>query len=334
MKFPQTIQRPLVSRLLIITFTLFLFPVFTASLARSASFRNYRRNYRTLAASSSSIGFGSIQVGSGQTQYQTLTNRGHSTVTISQAAVTGAGFSLSGLSLPLNLDRGESVTFSVLFNPKAGGDAGGAITVVSNASNPNLAIALSGTGVVSGHLTPSAGTLNFGSVTVGTSKTLPVTLTASGSSVVITAATSTSSEFLLTGLSLPKTIPAGGSASVSLVFTPKSSGTASANISLASNAANSPVVETLTGSGAGAASHSVSLRWNAGTSAVAGYNVYRSSTAGGPYAKINPVVAAGTNYVDSSVQGGKTYYYVSTAVGTGGIESKYSGQLQVAIPTP
>jgi fibronectin type 3 domain-containing protein len=78
----------------------------------------------------------------------------------------------------------------------------------------------------------------------------------------------------------------------------------------------------------------VSLRWNPSTSTVAGYNVYRSSAPGGPYARINPVVAASTNYQDSSVQGGKTYYYVSTAVSTGGIESKYSGQFQAAIPTP
>ncbi len=335
MPFPQIIQRPLVSRLLIITSTLFLFPALVASRAASSSFSGYNRHHRTLAASPSSLAFGNIQVGGSRTQYQTLTNNGSSTVTISQAAVTGAGFSLSGLSLPVSLSQGESVTFSVTFTPKVGGDTGGAINVVSDAVNPNLAVALSGTGVSAGQLTSSAGALNFGSVAVGASKVMTATLTASGSSVTITSATSTSAEFRLAGLSLPTTLAAGQSAPVSLTFTPQSSGAASGSISLTSNAANTPVVETLSGSGtAAASSHAVSLRWTPSPSPVAGYNVYRGSTPGGPYVKINPAVTAGTNYVDSSVQAGETYYFVTTAVTAGGLESQYSTPSQATIPSP
>ena len=331
MPFPQIIQRPLVSRLLIITFTLFLFPALAASAASSS---NYYWHHRTLAASPSSLAFGNIQVGGGGTQYQTLTNYGSSTVTISQAAVTGAGFGLSGLSLPVSLRQGESVTFSVTFTPTVGGATSGSINVVSNAENPNLAVALSGTGVSAGQLTSSAGALNFGSVAVGTSKVMTATLTASGSSVTITSATSTSAEFHLAGLSLPTTLAAGQSAPVSLTFTPQSSGAATGSISLTSNAANTPVVETLSGSGTAATSHTVSLSWTPSPSPVAGYNVYRGSSPGGPYAKINPVVTAGTNYVDSSVQAGVTYYYVSTAVAAGGLESQYSTPSQATIPSP
>lgn len=65
-----------------------------------------------------------------------------------------------------------------------------------------------------------------------------------------------------------------------------------------------------------------------------GYNVYRSTTSGGPYTKVNPVLDASTSYIDSSVQGGTTYYYVSSAVDTSGTESIYSNELQVAIPSP
>ena len=292
-------------------------------------------NRRVLAASLPNVSFGNIQVGSSQTQYETLTNFGNSTVTISKATITGAGFGLSGLSLPLNLNKGQSITFNVRFSPKAGGNVSGGIAVVSNASRPNLPIALAGTGVSAGSLTSSASTLNFGSVALGTSKIVTVTLTATGSSVTVSSATSTSAEFSLTGLSLPKTIAAGQSASVSLTFTPQSSGAASGSISLTSNAANTPVVETLTGSGTATPSHTVSLRWNASTSAaVVGYNVYRSSKPGGPYTKINPVLDASTNYLDGSVQGGATYYYVSTAISASGVESEYSSQMQAVIPSP
>ena len=41
-----------------------------------------------------------------------------------------------------------------------------------------------------------------------------------------------------------------------------------------------------------------------------------------------------TSYVDTSVKGGATYYYVSTAVAASGVESKSSHQLRAVIPSP
>jgi fibronectin type 3 domain-containing protein len=67
---------------------------------------------------------------------------------------------------------------------------------------------------------------------------------------------------------------------------------------------------------------------------VAGYNIYRSGTTGGPYAKLDASTDASTSYTDSSVQAGQTYYYVTTSVGVDGIESAYSSQVSAVIPTP
>ena len=320
-------------RLLIVVFTIPLFSISAASVRNSASLRESGGN-RALAFSPSSLSFGNIQMGSSQTRYETLTNPGNSTLTISQARITGAGFSLTGLSLPLTLNRGQSVTFGVILAPTVAGRISGGVSVVSNASNRNLTIALAGTSIPAGQLIPSATALNFGSVTVGTSKTLTATLTAAKSSVTVSSATSTSAEFRLGGLSVPKTIAAGQNVSFTLTFTPQSSGTASGSISLISNAANTPTLETLVGLGTATGSHSVSLYWNPSSSAVAGYNLYRSAKPGGPYTKITPALAANTSYVDSSVQGGTTYYYVSTAVDPRGLESKYSNQLTVVVPSP
>jgi centrosomal CEP192-like protein/HYDIN/CFA65/VesB family protein len=315
-----------ISRLLLIMLTIPFFLVSAASAAASAS--------RSLASSPSSVSFGNVQVGSKQRHYETLTNSGNSRVTISQTTVTGAGFSLSGLDLPFSLDDGESVTFTVLFTPKAGGSTSGRITVVSNASNSSLTIALSGTGISAGQLNSSATAFNFGSVAVGTSNTLTATLTATGSSVTVSSATTTSSVFSLGGLSFPKIISAGQSVSFTMTFTPQASGVTSGSISLASNAANTPTVETLTGSGTATALHSVGLSWTPSASAVVGYNVYRSAMSGGPYTKATTAVTASTSYIDNSVQGGKTYYYVCTAVDSHGAESTYSNQLQAVIPSP
>ncbi len=64
-----------------------------------------------------------------------------------------------------------------------------------------------------------------------------------------------------------------------------------------------------------------------------GYYIYRGKTSGGPYTKLTSTLESRTNYVDISVQGGQTYYYVNTAVDAHGKESKYSAQLRTVIPS-
>jgi hypothetical protein len=68
-----------------------------------------------------------------------------------------------------------------------------------------------------------------------------------------------------------------------------------------------------------------SLLWSAVDNA-ANYNVYRSTTSGGPYTKIATGVT-GTTYNDTDVINGTTYYYVVTAVNSSGTESAYSNEV-------
>jgi hypothetical protein len=83
----------------------------------------------------------------------------------------------------------------------------------------------------------------------------------------------------------------------------------------------------------GDSSYSVALSWTASTSSdVVGYNLFRSTTGGGPFTQINPAVIAGTTYQDTSVAAGKTYYYVTTAVNGSGEQSAHSAQTSAAIP--
>jgi hypothetical protein len=81
-----------------------------------------------------------------------------------------------------------------------------------------------------------------------------------------------------------------------------------------------------------AIAHWVDLSWNASTSVVVGYNIYRGTTSGGPYTKLNSSQVLLTTYTDSTVQSGLTYYYVTTAVDSGGTESIYSNEVQAVIP--
>ena len=288
-----------------------------------------------LSANPTSNSFGSVQVGSSASQYQSLTNSGGSNVNINQANVSGSGFSISGLNLPITLTPGQSYTFSTVFAPTSSGTASGSIAIVSDASNSSLTIALSGTATASGQLLLSPTTLDFGSITVGQNKSLTATLGASGSSVTVSSASTSNPEFSLNGVSFPMALAAGQSAPVSVTFTPQSSGTASGSISFSSNALTNPTIETLTGAGVTAPQHQVQLSWGASSSSgVTGYNVYRGSVSGGPYTKINSALIVGTTYSDSSVQAGKTYFYVTTALNGSGTESAYSNEVQATVPSP
>ncbi|MBU6409375.1 MAG: NPCBM/NEW2 domain-containing protein, partial [Verrucomicrobia bacterium] len=72
------------------------------------------------------------------------------------------------------------------------------------------------------------------------------------------------------------------------------------------------------------------LSWNAATNAT-GYNVKRSTTNGGPYTVIGANVPS-TSYLDLTVMNGTAYYYVVSAVNSGG-ESLDSTQVSVT-PAP
>lgn len=82
--------------------------------------------------------------------------------------------------------------------------------------------------------------------------------------------------------------------------------------------------------------HPTILSWGASTSPnIAGYNVYRGTSASGPFTKLNSTLITTTTYTDGTSQPGQTYYYVATAVDTSNNESGYSSPAtQAIIPTP
>ena len=289
---------------------------------------------KSLVANPTSENFGIVPVGGNKTLTETVTNSGSKSVTISQITASGSGFTVSGITLPLVLSGGQSYTFSIVFRPASGPSSSGSVAIVSDAVNSTLTVALAGSGSAAGLVTASPSSLSFGNVLVGSSKSLSMSLAASSAPVTITGASSTSSEFTITGISFPVTIAAGQSKAFNAVFTAQASGTTSATLQFTSNAANSPIAENVSGTGTSGSTHNVTLSWKSGSSGTSGYNVYRSTASGGPYSKVNPVLDPSSTYVDSSVSGGKTYYYVTTAVSSSGTESKFSNQATAAVPGP
>ncbi len=100
-----------------------------------------------LGATPGSVDFGSVGVGVSSTQTVTFSNSGSSTLTISRAAVSGAGFTMAGQTFPLTLSAGRSSSVNVQFAPTVTGSTTGSVSVVSNATNSPTTITLLGTGV-------------------------------------------------------------------------------------------------------------------------------------------------------------------------------------------
>src|SRR5262249_18189245 len=183
----------------------------------------------------------------------------------------------------------------------------------------------------SGSLSVGPATMSFGNVTVGSSKNQTGTLSASSNGVTVQTASWNGTGFSLSGISFPVTIAAGQSVPFTVTFAPQATGATTGSISFLSDASNPPGSVALSGTGTQTTQHTVTLSWNASTSSVQGYYVYRGTISGGPYTRLSPL-EAGLSYVDSSAASGQTYYYAVTAVDAASVESVYSNQATAVIP--
>jgi hypothetical protein len=150
---------------------------------------------------------------------------------------------------PSTLGAGSSCTILVAFKPTTKGLVSGTLSVTDNAPGSPQTVSLTGTGTVV-QLLPSP--LNFGNVAVGSSVSLPVTMTnVGGSPVTITG-------FSITGTNRTDfgqtnncgtSLAAGASCTATVTFTPHATGARSGNLSVKDNGGGSPQLVPLTGTG-------------------------------------------------------------------------------------
>lgn len=110
----------------------------------------------------------------------------------------------------------------------------------------------------------------------------------------------------------------------------------SAYVSGTTHVLNGPAGLTVTNPGTGGTLH---ISWqSSGVGDLAGYNIYRSTTASGPYEKLNSNPLVTTSYTDDNLVNGMTYYYKVAAENLAGLESDYSGPVpgtpSLASPPP
>jgi hypothetical protein len=217
-----------------------------------------------LTISASSLGFGSETVNTASTLSLTLTSSGTSAVTVSSAAITGAGFTIVGGTLPATLNPNQTLALQVQFAPTATGAVAGQLSISSNSTKGGTAaVALSGTGTAAANpqLTISASSLSFGSLTVNTTSTLSLTLTSSGTSAVtVSSAAITGAGFTIVGGTLPATLNPNQTLALQVQFAPTATGAVTGQLSISSNSTTGGTAAVaLSGTGTAAANPQLTL---------------------------------------------------------------------------
>ncbi len=199
--------------------------------------------------------------------------------------------------------------------------------------------ALTGLGAVTPALALSTQALDFGTVAVGSSAQLPVSLYNQGTADLTVSGITVSAPFSVV-FSGPVTIHPAGALQVTVTFTPIDGVSSSANLSITSNDPVTPIqLVALTGGGARKVVNllatpqidGILLNWNTfspGSQSFGHFNIYRSTTPiPGDVTGLTPfdqslTSAGATSFQDKLATPGISYYYAVTPVYANGAENK------------
>jgi Abnormal spindle-like microcephaly-assoc'd, ASPM-SPD-2-Hydin len=298
-----------------------------------------------LQVSASSVDFQSVAVGQQAAKTFTVTNVGTGLVKITAVSVSNKQFAVAGL-LPQTLSPQSSATYTLTFAPTSTGSVSGVVNISASTSQSPATISLTGKGAAAqANLIINPDAISFGNLALKSKSMQNVTLENAGSAAVtLQGITVSGSGFGYSDLSPGYSIPPSQKVTFQVWFSPKVAGPAAATLTLLSPSLSTPGTLSMTGDGISAtgnpsptpvppaSQHTVSLTWNASSSKVIGYRVYRSEASGGSYNALNGTAITALDYSDDSVSTGTTYYYVVTAVDSAGAESVYSNQATAVIP--
>jgi hypothetical protein len=298
-----------------------------------------------------SLSFPSQMVGTTSSPLQVTVSNGTSAsveFSPSMAGVNSADFAITSPRI-FTVPAGGAANINMAFTPQAAGPRSAVLIVNNNTGTPSSFITLAGVGIASTpatQLTPL--TLAFASQVVGTiSPSQSLTINNTGSATLqITALAFTGTNaadfsfpftVTLPSATAPLNVAAKSAITIPVLFRPSATGIRSATLLITSNSPTSPNAVPLAGTGivttlAFVPPHTATLSWQASTSAVKGYYVYRSTINGSAYSRLNST--ATNSYLDSTVLAGQTYYYVVTSVDLRGIESGFSTSVSAVIPSP
>ena len=242
-------------------------------------------NASPLVLAPASLDFGSAVVGVSSTLPVQVTNTGAAPIVFT--SITASGDFAAGGSCPAPggaLASGASCTVQVTFTPTAVGTRPGTLSIATSASTLPRTVALTGIGIQS-RLVVAPGSLAFGSLVLGASANLTVTLTNNGTAPVSSLSLTASGDFSVSR-PCPTSLASGAACTAQITFTPTTLGARTGSIIVRSTDPSSPLTVPLTGTGI--TSGTFSLTVDGGASAAV------TVKSGGPASYTLAVTPAGT----------------------------------------
>ncbi len=181
-------------------------------------------------------------------QSVTLINTGGSPLIITNI-VAGGDFAQTN-TCGASVASGANCTLSIIFTPTATGNRYGSVTITDNAANSPQAIVLAGTGQPAPVVSFSVTSLTFSAQPLGsTSAAQAVTMTNTGTAALTISSIVVTGDFAQLD-TCGSSLAAGANCAISVTFTPTAAGSRTGLITISDNAAGSPQIVSLGGSGA------------------------------------------------------------------------------------
>ena len=207
----------------------------------------------TTLTSGTTLDFGSVAANTVAAKAITLRNSSTtSPITVDSVTVSGTGFQLENKTIPFTINANSSDTITINFLPTDITSYSGSVQINSSVGTNTLNLSGQGTGP---KIALSQGSIDFGSVKTGSSKSISITVTNIGSSNMTLSTISTlSSQFTRTYTgTLPATIAPNGVFTITVTFAPTVAGTLNSSFSISTDASNG-TVQTINVQGTGTAS--------------------------------------------------------------------------------
>ncbi len=206
--------------------------------------------------SPTSLSFPSTGVGFTSTLPVTVTNTGFGNLNVTGISNSGANpayFTHTSNCGGTPIAPGAHCTLQVSFTPTAAGTFSAQLNITDNAAGSPHSFTVSGTAVNAPAVSLSTMSLSFPLTAVGSTSTLPVTVTNTGQANLtisgIAGGGTNPSDFGHTSNCGGHSIAPGGNCTVQVTFTPASAASFSATLVLTDNAPGSPRTITLSGTG-------------------------------------------------------------------------------------
>jgi hypothetical protein len=196
-----------------------------------------------------SIDFGAVLLGRSVDEAVTVRNTGTANLGVSKVQSSDLAFLLVGDSA-FELEPGTLKTLAIQFSPTVSGQAQASLTVESNdSSRPHVTVPLSGIGVTAPEIAVQPTSLDFGTVTIGESLELTLTVSNSGGSPLRVSDVQTSDPAFAVVGDTQFEVGAGTARVVVVRYTPTVEGPAQGTLSIPSNAQSSDAQVALAGTG-------------------------------------------------------------------------------------